>query len=426
MNRLVSAIILAGTTLLLPTVAFAASNGEVAHFTQDTLTVLISVAGLAAAFFLIRGGYVYITSTGKPEALAEAKRTIRQALIGLVIVIAAAVFSSMLSGAFNEPNTPALGTAINLAPIQPAPDDGSLARIILNAIAGFLQNIVQSATRPIIDGVIHFLTTTPMLSTNSVVFNFWLIMVGITDSLFALGIALLGFQVMSASTFGFEDVPLKQLMPRIGLAFLVANTSIFTIDWIIKLCQVLIDAVIHATGGIGQAWILNAFDPAALATGGTLLITLIFMLVFTLLAVVLLLFYISRLMILAFGAVMAPLVCLLWLMPKMSDFAEAAAKSYLVMIFSLFIHVVIIQLASAFLTVPNQVNTNPFISILIGIALFSILLKSTAMTVQLALASQATGVFKKFGGQFLNVVSPAPAAVSSTRSSAALAKKAAG
>ena len=96
------------------------------------------------------------------------------------------------------------------------------------------------------------------------------------------------------------------------------------------------------------------------------------------------------------------------------------------MIFSLFIHVVIIQLASAFLTVPNQVNTNPFISILIGIALFSILLKSTAMTVQLALASQATGVFKKFGGQFLNVVSPAPAAVSSTRSSAALAKKAAG
>lgn len=423
MNKLVSALVLAGTTLLLPATAFAASNGEVARFTQDTLTVLISVAGLAAAFFLIRGGYVYITSTGKPEALSEAKRTIRQALIGLVIVIAAAVFSSMLSSAFTEPNTPALGTAINLAPIEPQVDDGSLARIILNAIAGFLQNIVQSATRPIIDGVIHFLTTTPALSTNSVVFNFWLVMVGITDSLFALVIALLGFQVMSASTFGFEDVPLKQLLPRIGLAFLLANTSIFLIDWVIKLCQLLIDAVIHSTGGIGQAWILNAFDPAALASGGTLLITLIFMVVFILLAVVLLLFYISRLMILAFGAVLSPLLCLLWLMPKMSDFAEAAAKTYIVMIFSLFIHVVIIQLASAFLTVPNQVNTNPFISILIGIALFSILLKSTAMTVQLTLATQATGIFKKFGGQFLNVVSPAPSQVSSSRTKAAPAKR---
>lgn len=423
MNKLVSALILAGTTLLLPATAFAASNGEVARFTQDTLTVLISVAGLAAAFFLIRGGYVYITSTGKPEALFEAKRTIRQALIGLVIVIAAAVFSSMLSSAFTEPNTPALGTAINLTPIEPQPDDGSLARIILNAIAGFLQNIVQSATKPIIDGIIHFLTTTPALSTNSVVFNFWLVMVGVTDSLFALVIALLGFQVMSASTFGFEDVPLKQLLPRIGLAFLLANTSIFLIDWVIKLSQLLIDAVIHSTGGIGQAWILNAFDPAALATGGTLLITLIFMVVFILLAVVLLLFYISRLMILAFGAVLSPLLCLLWLMPKMSDFAEAAAKTYIVMIFSLFIHVVIIQLASAFLTIPNQVNANPFVSILIGIALFSILLKSTAMTVQLTLATQATGIFKKFGGQFLNVVSPAPAEVSSSRAKSAAVKK---
>lgn len=421
MKRFVTALILAGTTLLLPTSALAASNGEVARFTQDTLTVLISVAGLAAAFFLIRGGYVYITSTGKPEALAEAKRTIRQALIGLIIVVGAAIFSSMLSSAFTEPSSPALGTAINLAPIQPAPDDGSLARIILNAIAGFLQNIVQSATKPVIDGIIGFLTNTPALATNSVVFNFWLIMVGITDALFALGIALLGFQVMSASTFGFEDVPLKQLLPRIGLAFLLANTSIFLIDWIIKLCQTLITAVIHATGGIGQAWILNAFDPAALATGGTLLITLIFMVVFILLAVILLLFYISRLMILAFGAVMSPLLCLLWLMPKMSDFAEAAAKSYVVMIFSLFIHVVIIQLASAFLTVPNQVNTNPFISILIGIALFSILLKSTAMTAQLILTSQATGVFKKFGGQLLNVVSPAPSQVNATKPRAAKA-----
>lgn len=425
MNKIVSALILAGTTLLLPATAFAASNGEVARFTQDTLTVLISVAGLAATFFLIRGGYLYITSTGKPEALSEAKRTIRQALIGLVIVVAAAIFSSMLSSAFNEPNTPSLGTAINLAPIEPQPDDGSLARIILNAIAGFLQNIVQSATKPIIDGVIHFLTTTPALSTNSVVFNFWLVMVGITDSLFALGIALLGFQVMSASTFGFEDVPLKQLLPRIGLAFLLANTSIFLIDWIIKLCQVLIDAVIHSTGGIGQAWILNAFDPASLASGGTLLITLIFMVIFILLAVILLLFYISRLMILAFGAVLSPLICLLWLMPKMSEFAEAAAKTYVIMIFSLFIHVVIIQLASAFLTVPNQVNTNPFISVLIGIALFSILLKSTAMTVQLVLASQATGVFKKIGGQVLNVISPSPAVANASNTKSAVARKAA-
>ena len=277
----------------------------------------------------------------------------------------------------------------------------------MDAISGFLQNLVQSATKPITDGIIWFLTNTPMLSTNSVVFNFWLLIVGITDALLALVVALLGFHVMSASSFGFNELSLKELFPRIGLAFLIANTSIFLIDWIITLCNTLIHAVLSATDGIGNAWILNAFDPAALISGQTSLITLIFMIIFMVLAVTLLLFYIGRLMIIAFGAVISPLVCLLWLIPSMTSFAENAISMYLVTIFSLFTHVVIIQLASAFLTIPGQDGTNPIISVLIGVALLSILLKSSAVTVQLALSSQTTSAVKKIGGQIINVVSPA-------------------
>jgi hypothetical protein len=231
------------------------------------------------------------------------------------------------------------------------------------------------------------------------------VIVGITDSLFAVVIALLGFRVMSASTFGFEEVTLKEILPRIALAFVLANTSIFLIDWIVQLCQVMVNAVIHATGGLGQAWILNAFDPAALVSGTTALITLIFMIIFVVLAVVLLLFYISRLMIIAFGAVVSPLVCLLWLIPRFTDFAENAINVYLVTIFSLFVQIVIIQLASAFLTMPDQVGTNPIISVLIGIAMLSILLKSTATGVQLALSSQASGAMKKVANQIINVIS---------------------
>ena len=106
---------------------------------------------------------------------------------------------------------------------------------------------------------------------------------------------------------------------------------------------------------------------------------------------------------------MAPILCLLWVIPKMSDFAESAAKAYGITLFSIFIHVIIIQLASAFLTIPNQVGANPFISVLVGIALFSILLKSAAVTLQLVLASHSTSGFKKFGGQLFNVLSPAHA-----------------
>lgn len=407
MKRFLPSLLLGAGLALLPAVAFAASNPEVAHFTQDSLTIIISLATLACVFFLIRGGYMYITSTGKPEALGEAKTTIQRALIGLAIVVGAAVFSSLLSGAFTHPSAPGIGTSLNLTPIAPAKDDGSLAKILLDAIAGFLQNIIQSATKPILDGITGFLTNTPMLATNSVVFNFWLIMTGITDSLFVLVIALLGFNVMSASTFGFEETSLKQLLPRIGLAFLLANMSIFLIDWVVQLCQVMVHAVLNATGGLGQAWILNAFSPAGLLSGTTALITLIFVIVFVLLAVILLLFYISRLIILAFGAVISPLVFLIWLLPRWTDFAEGLMRAYIVTIFTLFVHVVIIQLASAFLTVPDQVGTNPLISILIGIAMLSILLKSTGTMMQLAMVSQTTGAFKKFGGQLLNVLTPA-------------------
>ena len=390
--------------LLIPGVAFAASNAEVDHFASDAMTAILALAGTAVVFFLVRGGYLYITSSGDPTALEDAKRTIRNALIGLVIVIAAAFMSNLLSESLMQSSSGGSATALQLAPIEPTQQAGTLTQILLDAVSGFLQNIVGSVTKPILNGILWFLTSTPSLSTNSVIFNFWLIIVGITDSLFAIAIALLGFRVMSASSFGFDDVPLKELLPRIGLAFLLANTSIFWIDWIIELCQVMVNAVLHATGGLSSAWIINAFDPAALLSGTTALITLIFAILFILLAVVLLIFYISRLMILAFGAVISPLVCLLSLSSKMSDFVGNAVKIYIVTIFTVFLHVVIIQLASAFLTVPGQIGENPIIGILVGVALFSVLLKSTSVTVQLAMSSQAGNTLKKFSTQIINVI----------------------
>jgi hypothetical protein len=405
MKKVFTQILLAGLLLFVPATAFAASNPEVASFTAETLNLIFILAGLGAVIFLIRGGYIYITSTGNPAALDEAKKTIKNALIGLALVIGAAVLTNILTGAMMEPSTASTATSLSLAPIEPAAQDGSLAQILLDAISGFLKNIVQSATKPLLDGVTWFLTSTPTMASNSVIFNFWLIMVGITDSLFAVVIALLGLHVMSASSFGFEELTLKELLPRIGLAFLGANTSLIFIDWIITLCQTLVHAVLNATGGLGQAWILNAFDPATLLSGQTAMVTLIFVVIFILLTAVLLLFYISRLMVLAFGAVVSPIVCLLWLLPSTTDFASNLTKTYLVTIFTVFVHVVIIQLASAFLTIPGQVGANPVISILIGIALFSLLLKSTATTMQLALVGGSSGAIKKLGSQLFNVMS---------------------
>ena len=45
-----------------------------------------------------------------------------------------------------------------------------------------------------------------------------------------------------------------------------------------------------------------------------------------------------------------------------------------------------------------------FISILVGIAMFSLLLKTTGAMMQLVLSAQATGALTKMGGQLMNVI----------------------
>jgi len=79
------------------------------------------------------------------------------------------------------------------------------------------------------------------------------------------------------------------------------------------------------------------------------------------LAIVLLLFYITRLIAISFGAVVAPLIFLLWALPKTADFAEISVKAYLVTIYTVFVHVIIIQLATAFLAAPDSTGNNPLL-----------------------------------------------------------------
>jgi len=399
----------AGVFLASPLTVYAADLSSVNTYTTDLLNILSILGSLVATIFLIKGGFTYITSSGHPESLQAAKKTIVNSLIGLALVIGASTVSAILTHSFTTPINSAQSGAIALSPIQPKTPQSGLVQVMINSYVGLLQNIVQSATKPVIDGVISFLTTTPSLVTNSVIFNFWLVILGIADSLFAIMIALLGFHFMSSKSFGFDDIDLKQVMSRVILAFLGANVSIFLIDRIISLCNILIQAVLSSTGGITQAWVLNAFTVENITSNNTPLITLIFMCLFVILAVVLLLSYISRLIVIALGAVLSPIIFLLWSLPATADFAKIAVKSYLVTIFVVFVHVVTIQVASSFLSVTQQSGTNSLISVFVAIGLFFTLLKIPGTLFQMAFYTSMNGAFRKAGGQVMNVISSAGA-----------------
>lgn len=90
--------ILSFTLLLAPPVfADTAGVGQIESFIQSIIQVVAGLAGLVATGFFVIGGFGYITSSGNPEHLSRAKRTLIHSGIGLAIVIGAFVISSIIT-----------------------------------------------------------------------------------------------------------------------------------------------------------------------------------------------------------------------------------------------------------------------------------------------------------------------------------------
>src|SRR5579859_1802767 len=198
--------------------ADATSATSVIHaYVVPLLRTLCTLASVACVIFLIHGGFVYMTSANKPERLDQAKRIIRNALIGLLIVLAAGVINEVLAHAYSASAVTPKAALPQLQAIPPDKVSNGLVAALIKAVTGFLNNIIQSIAQPFLHALSFFTQSTGLMATNSAVFNLWLVMVGICDALFVVVVALLGFHVMSASTFGFDDIEIKHLLPRFGL-----------------------------------------------------------------------------------------------------------------------------------------------------------------------------------------------------------------
>jgi hypothetical protein len=91
-----------GLPLIISQTALAAtaSGGDVSNiqtFIKSVITVLTGIAGLIATGFFVVGGIHYIMSSGNPEHMEKAKRTITFSAIGLAITIAAFVLSNIVT-----------------------------------------------------------------------------------------------------------------------------------------------------------------------------------------------------------------------------------------------------------------------------------------------------------------------------------------
>jgi hypothetical protein len=133
------------------------------------------------------------------------------------------------------------------------------------------------------------------------------------------------------------------------------------------------------------------------------------MVAFLVLAVILVIYYVTRLVTLYVGAILSPLVVLLWLVPGFKDFAMTAVKTYLTTVFVLFVHVVILLLAASIFTgmlaSSSSGTLDPIMSVVVGLATLMALLKTQGVLMQLNYASVAPKAMHKLGSQFMTGVS---------------------
>ena len=95
----VALFVAVGLPFVLTEPAFAQTAGvsNVENFIRSVITVLAGLAGMVATGFFVAGGFTYITSSGNPEQLDKAKRTLTWSAIGLAIVIAAFVLANIVT-----------------------------------------------------------------------------------------------------------------------------------------------------------------------------------------------------------------------------------------------------------------------------------------------------------------------------------------
>jgi hypothetical protein len=96
--RAVASIVAAGLPFILTSTAFAATAGvsNVEGFIKSIITVIAGLAGLVATGYFVVGGFTYITSSGNPEHLDRAKRTLMFSGMGLAITIGAFIISNIV------------------------------------------------------------------------------------------------------------------------------------------------------------------------------------------------------------------------------------------------------------------------------------------------------------------------------------------
>ena len=377
----------------------ASATSSLKSGVSPIFSTMITMASILCVLFIVFGGIYYMTSAGNPEKLERAKKTLRNAFIGFALVLGSGALVAIMQSAYSsKPATP-----IQITSQQPNVEDTvGIGFVVNQAVKVFIKGVVESVGQPIISALKQFTTATPLMAQNGSVFNLWIVIVAMTDVLFLLVVGLIGFRIMGASVIGLEDVDIRSMIPQVILVFITANVSIFAIDAIITVSNAMIQALLL---GLSNEIIWTSLGGLVTSAATVSIGILFFIVVAIILAVMLLVYYLKRLIILYIGAVLSPLIVMLWLVPSFKDFAISSAKIYITTIFVLFVQVTVLMLAVSLFSGVVKGEGNLFMTSLLAIATLSILLTTNRTMNQLSMMGSGSQGIRKLSNTFVRSAS---------------------
>jgi hypothetical protein len=88
---------LLGETINSPVTKYGDVGTGLPSFISNVITIIFAAAGLFAFFNLMIAGFSYITSAGDTKKIEAATASINMSLIGLVVMVAAAAVTGIIS-----------------------------------------------------------------------------------------------------------------------------------------------------------------------------------------------------------------------------------------------------------------------------------------------------------------------------------------
>ena len=257
------------------------------------------------------------------------------AAVAVSLTIAAPA-SAAVGGAVAGPPRPATGIEVGPplsgpAPVQPSDDEFGTQKEddpgffdvggkIRKAINDWFRGLVKDALNPVLKLIGQTLLSTPHITGQPRVQQFWQYMLGIADALLVLVIVVAGAIVMHHETVQTRYA-LKDALPRIALAAVASNASLAISAQMVSIANALSSGFL--SGGVDPEKAserLSQYVVGTVMDGGIMLILL--GLACAVFAIVLLVLYIVRAAVIVLLVCAAPLMLLAHALPQTERLAH--------------------------------------------------------------------------------------------------------